>query len=49
MLRNIKQVKNYEKLRDIYIKNFENRAYVKDLCHNGIDFVFPFVDSTDPV
>lgn len=49
MLRNIKQVKNYEKLKDIYIKNFENRAYVKDLCHNGIDFVFPFVDSTDPI
>ena len=49
MLRNIKHVKNYKKLKQIYIKNFENRAYVKDLCHNGIDFVFPFVDSTDPV
>lgn len=48
MLRNIKHVENYEKLKEIYTKNFENRAYVKDLCHNGIDFVFPFVDSTDP-
>lgn len=49
MLRRIKNVKNYNKLKEIYTTNFENRAYVKDLCHNGIDFVFPFVDSTDPV
>lgn len=49
MLRRIKNVKNYTKLKEIYITNFENRAYVKELCHNGIDFVFPFVDSTDPI
>ena len=49
MLRRIKKVKNYHKLKEVYTSNFENRAYVKDLCHNGIDFVFPFVDSTDPV
>ena len=48
MLRRIKNVPNYTKLKEIYINNFESRAYVKDLCHNGIDFVFPFVDSTDP-
>lgn len=49
MLRRIKNTKNYAILKDIYINNFENRAYVKDLCHNGIDYVFPFVDGTDPV